>query len=1272
MVEAAARLVLQEYRKIHPEWTDDVTPLEDLAAWLDLNIETFNPQDYPPGTYGFMDADEDEDLIWLCRDLSPRLYRFTLAHEIGHALLHCQEGYRLLQLAPDFAPLVVQANKDEALPALSRTQPCQEADIQEDMAGFQEQEQMHEVLGAHGYSPRSERELMANLFAAELLMPRARLITLYLQAGVPARSLADRFQVSQAALLNRLAGLLDEADHLEELTSTEDQGDKAQETAQKAATASTGGTKSYDQYQQAAITAPTPALIVAGPGSGKTSTLIGRVEYLVKTLNVPAHAILALTFSRKATQEMEERLRTVLNTEEQGLPRVSTFHAFCADLLRQHGALVGLRDDFTLIDDAEGYFMLQQQANALRLRHYQKLHDPAYHFPDLLKVISRAKDELITPDEYARLGYALKEQATSDEEITTAEKVLEIATVYELYQQALAQRGASDFGGLLMLAIQLLRQYPEIRQQQQQKYQHILVDEFQDVNRASGVLLRELAGEEQRVWVVGDANQAIYGFRGASPANIKQFTDDFPDAHIFPLSRNYRSRPDLVALAEAFRTQHLETEEEPGKNQPARLPHSDAYVTIAEATDKECEIAGIITDIRDRLQQGYTCKDMIVLCRTRKDAQDISRALTAAQLPVVEQGGVLEQEYIKDLIGLLLLLCDESGRGLLRMARIPEHPLSQEDIEAILLAAREARTTPRQLLYDGIAPLMISIEGRHAFLHISNSMRSLLQQAQNVWSVLAQYLLVETTLIRDLLVQANAQSKQSQARLKDYSRLLQMARHYDQQQVQRQQVLEQATQEIQAEQANNTKQTEEQKPQHATGEQIASHTESSVQPLTEQIKGFLDYINLLVLLRQDGNSRDSNAESEEQANVIRVMTVHASKGLEFPIVYLPRLMQNHFPSIKRSSEVSVPLELLTGMASGNSHESGEACLFYVGVTRARDHLILSYYKRYGKNREYKRAHYLDALEAGIPKDRIIKLYWQQPYPTHSHQNTTQPTTGTSNETEIIESSQPSEAFIHAMRPAKISVHAIETYQSCPRKYAYSDIYRFTDEPDAYRLFWQATQKTVETLHRLLNSTSNPGEQDTPSEREHQLPTREEISELYNQHWQELGGHTMPFAPLYEEHGQEVVESIRRQLHTSLNDTQERDWQLRKNFAVELGDKTIHVPVDRVEAAQEDSKQPVIFVRTSYGKNKKKPEAKTREFFYTLASRQHFPERDIEVHNHNLSTGERTPLKMTARKEQGLYDKALQALDGMERNDYTARPEEPFHCPGCPFFWICPV
>src|SRR5437762_3738424 len=186
----------------------------------------------------------------------------------------------------------------------------------------------------------------------------------------------------------------------------------------------------------------------------------------------------------------------------------------------------------------------------------------------MLKAISRAKDELITPETYAQLVQDMRAHATGDEELEQAEKALEIAHVYQLYEQELAQRGDCDFGGLLMLTLRLFREHPTVLEEIQSRYQHILVDEFQDVNRASGVLLRELAGPERHAWVVGDANQAIYGFRGASPANISQFEHDFPGAVVLPLSRNYRSRADLVTLAESFRCKQLEVGQEPGKNQP--------------------------------------------------------------------------------------------------------------------------------------------------------------------------------------------------------------------------------------------------------------------------------------------------------------------------------------------------------------------------------------------------------------------------------------------------------------------------------------------------------------------------------------------------------------------------------------------------------------------------------------------------------------------------------------------------------------------------------
>src|SRR6266566_4175240 len=339
-----AHQVLQSFRESNPQWIDDRTPLDKLTSWLGMEVTTFHPDDYPQGTYGFLEP--GENLVWLRRDLPETLRRFTLAHELGHAILHRQIGYRHITFNP---PQPGQESEQ----GMSREDPCQTQDVREEAMGFIYQEQAEELLGIGlSYDPRSQRELEANIFAAELLMPLERIRALYLTKQLPANKLASVFDVSNAAMLNRVAGLLVET------RETPGQGEVEQTGA------ASPPKKQYDEFQQAAIEAPTPALIVAGPGSGKTSTLIGRAEYIIRTLDVPPEHILALTFSRKAAQEMEERLQRLLadrpQTASQALPKVSTFHAFCAQLLREHGPLIGLRQDFALIDEVEGYFLLRQ------------------------------------------------------------------------------------------------------------------------------------------------------------------------------------------------------------------------------------------------------------------------------------------------------------------------------------------------------------------------------------------------------------------------------------------------------------------------------------------------------------------------------------------------------------------------------------------------------------------------------------------------------------------------------------------------------------------------------------------------------------------------------------------------------------------------------------------------------------------------------------------------------------------------------------------------
>ncbi|GAC1565829.1 MAG: hypothetical protein NVS3B14_04900 [Ktedonobacteraceae bacterium] len=892
-------------------------------------------------------------------------------------------------------------------------------------------------------------------------------------------------------------------------------------------------------------------------------------------------------------------------------------------MLRKYGELVGLRADFAFIDDAEGYFLLLRMAGELPLRHYQNLVNPAASFPDILSAISRAKDELATPGMYRQLAQAMLAQARDEKQQEQAEKALEVAAVFELYQQQLERQGDIDFGGLIMLAVQLLQEHSQVREELRQQYRHILVDEFQDINRASGVLLRLLAGEEQRVWVVGDANQAIYGFRGASPANIANFHEDYPGAVILPLSRTYRSRPDIVTMADAFRRQQLEPETQPGVVQTARATQAEPYITLANAPDEASEFNGIVNDMRRKHNQGYAFRDMVVLCRTRSLARKITRALVAANLPVIERGGMLEQQHIRDLLSLVLLLTGSGGMGILRAARLSDHPFSQQDIEIMLQTAYESRSGEQKrmltaMLMRNDAPAALSAAGHRSFERLSAILNDLRHTSNSIWSLLAQYLFIETSIGRDLLAAGIGA-------ITAYSSLLQLARYYDQQQqMLRQQQEQQAIE---------------------RGEEPEPVTTPDI---VEQAKGFLDYITVLLSLRQDGGNRREGEinNGEEVPDVIRIMTVHASKGLEFPVVYLPGIVNQRFPLQRRGHPAPPPRGMVAaGSDEVTAHEIGEACLFYVATTRARDHLVISHADRYGK-KNYKHATYIDALLAGVTEERAARITWPK-----SAENL--PAESGDEETGETVSSQPGKAFIEAMKPKALRSTAIETYQRCPRQYLYSSIYRLRSETGAYQLFWRATGETLDELQKQIASL-----QDVENGEAH-YPTAQEARELYSEHWRDHEGHTLPFGTMYEEHGHEVAELLRRKLIES-GDTH---WQLHPAYTVE-------VAVDRVEAPAQAG-EPVKFVKMGFGRRKDKIDPSTRELLYAHASRQHHPAQTVELRFHNMSTGETFEITLKEKKEQKLYEELLQTIAALERNEFPPRPDARI-CPGCPFFLICPA
>ncbi|HKT37722.1 MAG TPA: UvrD-helicase domain-containing protein, partial [Ktedonobacterales bacterium] len=575
--------------------------------------------------------------------------------------------------------------------------PCDQraVDQQADPAALRAEDHVVEE-----YSPRVRREQEANAFAAELLAPRAAVRRIFTSdSGMDMTRLAAHFGISRILARRRLIDAILTPERL-----SDDKDATAREAAAGELATPTPGEliARLDDGQRLAARTEGPALVVAGPGAGKTATLVGRVAHLIAERHIPPENVLALTFSNRAAGEMRERLvRSGLPGER--MP-IMTIHAFAATLLREYASHAPhapdeaeLTPDFRILDQANAYLLMEGLLGELPLRYYRSLGNPTAHVGTLLTDFSHARDELLTPADYLRLVGKMRstsapdtdttsdttadEGAFSDEQIARAR---ERAEAYAVWDRALRRRGLVDFGGLIQRAVELLRAHRTVLDDVQARYSQILVDEFQDTNRAAAELLLLIAGSAGGgLWVVGDQNQSIYRFRGASPGNLSRLTTRYPNVRVLKLRRCYRSVPDIVALGsamaermaelspavanmptgalrEALRPLHLE---------PVRGDGSRPAVLRAEIFESAAhERVGLVAAIERAHAQGYRYADQAILCRTHKQARQIAAILAARGVPVSQLGDFFDRPEVKDALMLLSLAAGPDARGLLRAA----------------------------------------------------------------------------------------------------------------------------------------------------------------------------------------------------------------------------------------------------------------------------------------------------------------------------------------------------------------------------------------------------------------------------------------------------------------------------------------------------------------------------------------------------------------------------------------------------------------------------
>jgi ATP-dependent DNA helicase UvrD/PcrA len=582
----------------------------------------------------------------------------------------------------------------------------------------------------------------------------------------------------------------------------------------------TGLLANLNQAQQEAITAGDgPVLVLAGPGSGKTRVLTHRIAYLIREMGVHPSAIMAVTFTNKAAGEMKARVEHLLGDKLKGTT-IGTFHAICARLLRREAEHTACRADYLIYDTDDQLSVVTQAINELNLDHKRWKPRP------ILNAISNAKNELIAPGQFVAQGYA--------GEITSR--------VYGRYQEILVANNARDFDDLLMDMAILFRDHKDILEKYQRFYEYLLVDEFQDTNAAQYALVQMLAAPKNNVFVVGDEDQAIYGFRGADYRNVMQFRRDFPNAKVILLEQNYRSTQIVLDAARAVidKNDHrtpkaLFTEREGG-----------APVYVFEAYSEAEEADFVLKTVEDlRRKESLDYKDFAVMYRTNAQSRALEEACIRESVPYKLVGGVgfYKRREVRDLLAYLRLVNNpDDSVSFNRIINVPKRGIGKKSVEDF-----QAWTGKQHMTYSqGLEAL---VNGEASPLNAST----------------AKKLIDFALLLRDW--RALAQGGDLVTLLDDIMARIGYILHLHE---------SSETQDEALERDENVR------------ELRGLLSENKAQPLNE----FLEDIALVA---------DVDA-IKEGSNVVTLLTLHSAKGLEYPVVFLTGLEEGLLPHIRSRDE----------------------------------------------------------------------------------------------------------------------------------------------------------------------------------------------------------------------------------------------------------------------------------------------------------------------------------------------------------------------------------
>jgi DNA helicase-2/ATP-dependent DNA helicase PcrA len=606
-----------------------------------------------------------------------------------------------------------------------------------------------------------------------------------------------------------------------------------------------------------------PLLVVAGAGSGKTRVLTRRIAYLMSRRNVAPYQILAITFTNKAAGEMKERVADLVGPIAKSM-WVSTFHSACVRLLRQEANRLGYSNSFSIYDSADSLRLITIVAKELNL---DSKRYPARQFQSM---ISNAKNELMGPSDYVN--------ATSNQ----FEEV--VADVYSIYQKRLQQANAMDFDDLILKTVQVLQQFPEAKARFRSRFRHVLVDEYQDTNHAQYILVKELVGNDNEgmpaaeLCVVGDADQSIYGFRGATIRNILQFELDYPNATTVLLEQNYRSTQNILNAANAVITQNVSRKEKNLWSEAGAGAPLTGY--IAESEHDEAQF--VTDEIRELQKAGKSQPgDTAIFYRTNAQSRVFEEIFMRSALPYKVVGGLrfYERREVKDLLAYLRVLANlEDEISIRRVINFPKRGIGDRALECVELFGSENKLSFWQALNRVNEAPGIPNRAAQSINEFVSMLIALnvLVEAKTRPSVIVEAVLEQSGLLTEL---SQSTDPQDEVRVENMKELLAVCMEYEERPI----------------------------------EELGEDEEIS-------LAGFLEKVSLVA-------DADEIPEGEDHGGVVTLMTLHTAKGLEFPTVFLTGMEDGIFPHSRTLGEKDEIEE--------------ERRLAYVGLTRARERLYIS-------------------------------------------------------------------------------------------------------------------------------------------------------------------------------------------------------------------------------------------------------------------------------------------------------------------------------------------